>query len=343
MRIARMISCLVELRGYNDLMTSKRRYIFPAIAIFALISVFLSPSVAANQTSAADFWTADKIKKAEVFDMVFDADSKVGKRVTIKATGKRAGGGGGTSVLGASWTNGGLPLTASGKVFFAIGTSYYQCSGALVTDGSALKSIVLTAGHCVFDNATSSYVTNFIFIPSYDIDAVTISGCSVSVNCWSAKGLEAHSGFTSQTSFTYQATWYDWGFATIDELKGGVLPDGDGTNSFPLLISQLSKSTVVNAFGYPAGGKYSPGKDLVYSSGPIGYDKRNGDKTYSLGSDMTGGASGGPWLSSMASVSPYSGNLSSVNSYKYGNTPNSMYGPKFNGSTNDTYVLALAK
>lgn len=304
----------------------------------APISANAATDLVAAKNDVAAFWTADRIKRAIPFDMVFEPGASVAKRVPAA---KPSGGTGG-SVKGASWNNGGLPLTASGKVFFAVGANYYQCSGALVKDGKNDRSIVLTAGHCVYDNASQAYVTNWIFIPSYDVNRVSISGCSTSNGCWPAVQVYAHSGFTSQTGFTTQATLYDWGFAKITAKKNGVLPDGgstsDGSNSFPIEFSSLPLSSSVSSFGYPAAGKYK-GTDLVYSSGPISFDSGTSNQTYSLVSDMTGGCSGGPWLSSMSTTSPYSGTLSSVNSYKYGTTA-FIYGPKFNSDTQATYLQA---
>lgn len=321
--------------------------LFVSIALLASVVVGYSTTASAAPSEKSDkssFWSSDKLSKAIAFDMVFENGSKIGRRVPVARTASKPTGGTTTSVLGTSWNNGGLPLTATGKVFFAVGASYYQCSGALVRDGKVDRSVVLTAGHCVFDNASSTYVTNWIFIPSYDLAQITISGCSASTNCWAASNIYANDGFTSQTGFTTQATLFDWGFAKITELKNGLLPDGgngstsDGTNSFAISLSGLPTGTLVNAFGYPAAGKYS-GKDLVYSSGIIGFDPYNG-LTYSLASNMTGGASGGPWLSNFGTAAnSYSGTLSSVNSYKYGTTAY-MYGPKFNSETAVTFTLA---
>src|SRR5207247_9606628 len=61
--------------------------------------------------------------------------------------------------------------------------------------------------------------------------------------------------------------------------------------------------------------KYS-GSDLVYSAGAIQYDPYNGNQTYALGSDLTGGSSGGPWLTSFT-ASTGVGTLTSLNSYIY--------------------------
>lgn len=300
----------------------------------------------ANASAGLDhaaFWTSDKINNAIAFDMVFDAGSTVGRRVPAART---VGGTTTSGTLGTRWTSGGLAAAATGKVFFAIGTSYYQCSGSLIKDGKADRAIVLTAGHCVFDNASRAYVTNFIFIPNYDLAAVAIGGCTTSTNCWAAARLSANDGFTSQTSFTSQATWFDWGFATIFDLKNGLLPDGgngvsaDGTNSFAIAFSAMSKGTSVYAFGYPAATPYN-GQYLIYSNGSLFLDSNNANKTYGLASDMTGGASGGPWFSNFTATSGGAGAIAqSLNSYKYG-TKKYMYGPIFNSATAATYNAAV--
>ena len=319
-----------------------RKLSISLLAAFLLTSTLTAVPSTANpkgspNVNAVGFWNSEKINNAIAFDMVFEQGAKSAKRVpSAKGTGKPAPRST-SNVLGNSWTKGGLPLTASGKVFFSIGTLTYQCSGALVQDGDINFAIVLTAGHCVYDNA-SGYVQNWIFIPSYDIDQVSSSGCSASTNCWQAERIIAHSGFTTETSFTTQATRYDWGFAKITQRKNGALPDGDGTNAFPANFNSLSANTLVNSFGYPAAGKYN-GRDLVYSSGALTFDSRNGNQTYALASDMTAGCSGGPWLSLLQNKTPYNGVLVSVNSYKYGTTT-FIYGPKFSSETQSTFDQA---
>lgn len=323
--------------------------VLPILAVISSLAFGFSSASAAQslpnpKVDASTFWTAERINKAIAFDMVFQKGAKSAVRVPVLKGAAKPSGGSTTSVLGASWNSLGLPLTASGKVFFAIGTGLYQCSGALVRDGLTDRSIVLTAGHCIYDNASQKYVTSWIFIPSYDVNRVSASGCSTSTNCWPADNLFAHSGFTGQTSFSSTATLYDWGFAKITTLKNSKLPDGgdgttlDGTNSFPFSFNNFASGTQVSSFGYPAAGKYN-GTDLVYSSGKLSFDSSNGNNTYKLASDMTGGCSGGPWLSGMQTSGQYSGTLSSVNSYKYGTTT-FIYGPKFNSATESTYSLA---
>jgi hypothetical protein len=91
------------------------------------------------------------------------------------------------------------------------------------------------------------------------------------------------------------------------------------------------------AFGYPAAGIHS-GIDLVYCLGPIGQDRLNGNATWQLPCNMTGGASGGPWLKGM---DPHGdgGQLGSLNSYGYSGKK-FMYGPKFNSDTQAVHLAA---
>ena len=52
-----------------------------------------------------------------------------------------------------------LPKTASGKVFFTMAGTRYVCSGAVVNDGRAAYSLVLTAGHCTYDETGAAFAT----------------------------------------------------------------------------------------------------------------------------------------------------------------------------------------
>ena len=89
------------------------------------------------------------------------------------------------------------------------------------------------------------------------------------------------------------------------------------------------------AFGYPAAGKYR-GKDLVYCAGNIFTDPYASNQTLGMTCNMTGGSSGGPWLSAFEGTNPA---LSSLNSYGRQGLPN-MYGPKFNANTEAVYNAA---
>lgn len=333
------------------------------LATLALIcsSLVGTSSATANSASkslrndAASFWTAKRINEAIAFDMVFEKGSKVAKRVPVAREARRPGGGGGgsgsTSIIGASWNNNGLPLTASGKVFFTFGSGYYQCSGSLVKDSDPDFAIVLTAAHCMFEHNKDSsgnsipggeLASNWIFVPSYDVAQVTLTGClGDDPKCYSTSLLSVRDEYKEEAGFTMRATQFDWGFAKITQERSGLLPDETtidevygGSNAFPISDAAMVAPKEANSFGYPAAGKYK-GNDLVYSRGPISFDANNFNLTYALASDMTGGCSGGPWLSDLNPTLEYTGFLRSVNSYKYGTTK-FIYGPIFSNKTLET-------
>jgi hypothetical protein len=55
--------------------------------------------------------------------------------------------------------------------------------------------------------------------------------------------------------------------------------------------------------------------------------------------DMTGGSSGGPWVSSSTTTVGFTAQLRSLNSYGYSGD-DSMYGPIFNSKTTATFNAA---
>ena len=313
----------------------KSRSINKVLFVAFIASILIaSPSFAGSNPNgktpnenAIGYWTQDRLDNALTRDFEFEPGANSGKLVSL---GKPSRGGGGTTtaVTGSNWTKGGKPLNSTGKVFFTMGGTNYVCSGALANENVSGRSVVLTAGHCVWDNATSSWATNFIFIPAYDSNPV--NNCSTTPGrCLVASALTASSGFTTQTSFTTQATLNDWGFAVVTE---STQP------GFNLAINSLASSNTVYAFGYPAASPYN-GSKLIYCAGPISADSKNGGLTWGLGCNMTGGASGGPWLGSF-NTSTNDGNLASLNSYKYNNDSTKMYGPKFNAATQSAFLLA---
>ena len=312
---------------------------------FTAIALILSNSSLATAESknspsqnAKGYWDDKNLNDAVPIELVMDEKTKVGK---IEKMAKRGGGSSTSSNIGSSWTKGGLPLTATGKVFFTMGTGRYVCSGALVTDNDPERAIVLTAGHCAFDYATG-LVTNWMFYP--DFDSNPNPTCSTG-RCFYASSLVVQPEFMSAGSFNTQAVQHDWAFAVIKKnylSNGTVLPDTFpvNPNSFELNEFGFTKTNDVSyAFGYPAASPYG-GNDLVYAFGPIGTDSLTSNTTWSMGSNLTGGSSGGPWLSGF-NTSTYVGKLSSVNSYKYDRDKNKMYGPKFNSKTRDSFNLAL--
>jgi len=269
-------------------MKNKLKPLVITAALFAVLATTQVANAAGNSenvpnANAKGYWDEEKIKNAIPIELIVDEKTKTGR---IETMAKPSGGSKTTSNSGASWNSDGLPLTATGKVFFSQGAGNYICSGALVNDGLVDRAIVLTAGHCVYD-AITGYATNWMFIPNYDTNPT--QSCEIRpAGCWYASNLVARA---KQTSY---------------------------------------------AFGYPAATPYS-GNDLVFANGPILVDSNY--QTWGMTSKMTGGSSGGPWLSNFNTTTK-SGNLSSLNSYKYNRDTTRMYGPRFSSKTQATFDTA---
>ncbi len=253
------------------------------------------------------------------------------------ARGHRRKPGGGSGVIGASWTRGGAILHASGKVYFEMAGSAWVCSGTAARDTRTGYSLVLTAGHCAYDETNGGFATNWLFIPEFD-SAPTFTCASTTWGCWTAQALVVDSGYATAGSFNTQATVNDFAFAVVGPGgKSGTAQLDASVGSLPIAFGGVSSGNLLYAFGYPAAGKYQ-GNDLTYCAGPISQDSLNQNLTWGMSCDMTGGASGGPWLTSF-DESTGSGTLSSLNSYGYSGIK-VMYGPKFNTSTQAVYTAA---
>jgi len=294
----------------------------------------------AGHARVVKYWTPARLANAEPRDFVktkrgFVPAARGGdKGKPPKDPGDGGGGGGTTTVTGASWTAGGPALKGTGKVFFTMDGSNYVCSGATANDkGRSSYSLVLTAGHCAYDETNGAFATNWMFIPQYDSAPTRTCGATAQ-GCWTAVGLVVHNGYASAGGFNTQAIRHDWAFAVVGNgSQGGQLdvrvPD------FPIAFD--AKSEARHAFGYPAAGQYL-GNDLVYCAGNVISDSALGNDTWGLHCDMTPGSSGGPWFKTFDTTAM----LNSVNSYKYngGKKKKYMFGPKFDLKTKDVYDAA---
>ncbi len=192
-----------------------------ALVVAAALTAALAPAALATAAAPAKadhakaehdrivaYWTPERMKAAKPRDFVRQKDGSF----TLAPTPKAKPGGGTTSTVisstsGASWINGGEVLTRTGKVYFSLGGLNYQCSGSVASDGvQGGKSIVLTAAHCVFDNETGVWAANWTFIPAFDNNPdTTTAGCTApktTYGCWTAERLVAHSGFTTESTYS---------------------------------------------------------------------------------------------------------------------------------------------
>lgn len=323
-------------------MRSRRRIsLFAAVVLVALPALAAPAAAADPERSQHDrvvaYWTPERMQSATPRGFTYQQGRFV---PSAKPPGAGGGGGGGSStVTGAQWPDfKGKIYYATGRVYFTLSSGNYICSGAVATEGNSGRSIVLTAAHCAYDGQAGGFATNWMFIPEFDTNP-TYTCANTVHGCWTATALVVHRGFANETGFTANATLHDWAFAVVE--SGGKLnAQLDATvGSFPIAFTSYAQNTKMHATGYPAGGKYSPGYELIYCSGPVAFDNWNANRTYKLGCNMTGGSSGGPWLTSFDGTGD-TGVLSSVNSYTYSGVK-AMHGPKFDSKTQATWNAAL--
>lgn len=221
------------------------------------------------------------------------------------------------------------PLRTNGKLFFSQNGSDFVCSGTSLTSGTGgNRRIAWTAGHCLHDgsniNLFPHWSTNVLFCPAYSNGSVGPWGC------WSWLTEVTPTGWFSSGNFKV-----DYGLimtANTSTYGYGRLGDTVGTQG---LATSVADPNEFWSMGYPAASPYN-GNDLIWTtSSEAVIDDPNaawtGPLPMGLGSDETGGSSGGAWLWSAKLGSP--GFVNSNNDYKYIAQPNAMYGPWYDSNT----------
>ncbi|HXG26947.1 MAG TPA: hypothetical protein VNL94_08895 [Candidatus Binatia bacterium] len=314
-----------------------------SIVLAAFAVTLLAPAAVGARGPVADarseqdriiaYWTPARIAAAKWKGYVIDGRGRMTPNAKPPGTGgggKPGGGGSGAAVKGASWTGNGAVEERVGRILFSSGGSDWICSGTVVNDASTGNgySVILTAGHCVFDGA-DGWSYNFLFMPDFDDDPNYTCAQRV-LGCWTATRLAANSDFVPSGFGPDAALRVDYGFALVGAgSKGGQLDATVG--GYDLKTSGVSLSDTQWAFGYPAEGKYK-GKDLIYCKGSTVNDPYDVG-TWGMACNMNGGSSGGGWLWGTTNPADGSGQLSSVNSYGYSGLTY-MFGPRFNAETN---------
>lgn len=248
----------------------------------------------AEQQRVIDYWTPERMRSAIPREMVIQPRAKPGGGSSAEAVRVPA-------------------QPEHGKVFFSMNGSNYVCSGTAT--GSSNGDVVTTAGHCV-NEGPGDYATNFAFVPAYD-------NGSRPYGTWAAEALLTTSQWAASGDFNH-----DVGFAVMAEQGGQSLTTVTG--SFPIAFN-LGYGLKFDAYGYPAAGKYN-GAYLYRCSGTAGVDTLGSSTDHRLACSMTGGSSGGGWITG--------GKLNSVNSFGYRGEQDAMYGPYFGNTEQSVYNAA---
>ncbi|MGW2563940.1 peptidase [Streptomyces sp. NPDC001514] len=280
---------------------------------------------AAGQQKAAAFWTADRMRSATPLDLHLGASAlkslkapkPAGAATTVAPT-PAAIGPTAFPQAGGPWTGGGAVVKTSGRVFFTFQGRTASCTGNAVTSQNA--STVITAGHCV--KYQGSWHTNWVFVPAYN------------------NGQAPYGQWTATKTLTtpqWEASEdinYDVGAAVVAPLNGQKLTSVTGAQGIQF---NGGYNKQMYAFGFPAASPYD-GTKLIYCSGNSSRDFLF-SQDHSLGCNMTGGSSGGPWFTGFSETAG-TGLQVSVNSFGYTFLPNRMFGPYFGNDAKALYDKA---
>lgn len=275
-------------------------------------------------TGATAYWTPERMRDAVQLDKIQLSrpagfgDVFSGAPLKVDPTPIGAGPG---DVTGESWTDGGAVTHTAGRVFFTFDGKDSSCSANAVTSDN--RSTVITAGHCV--KYHGSWHSNWVFVPGYHNGEEPFGE-------WPAESLHTTPQWKNGEDINY-----DIGAAVVRPVGGHRLTDVVGGQG---IAFNQPRGQRTYAFGYPAAKPYD-GSKLVYCAGTT-FEDILFSNDQGLGCDMTGGASGGPWLTGF---DPQTGTgvQNSVNSFSYLFLPNVLFGPPFGDAARELYQTAQSQ
>jgi hypothetical protein len=253
------------------------------------------------------YWTAERMRQAVPIER--------GSRPVPAAKPAK---GGGTSAGVSSEVP--LPYPSTyGKVFFTSNSGVnYVCSGSAVV--SANESVVWTAGHCV-NEGPGAFYKNFLFVPAYR-DGVAPYG--------------KFAGSTLLTTSGWQASgqWgVDVGAAVVGKNASGQTLS-QAVAEAPLVFD-APRNQAYRLYGYPAAKKFSGQRMRVCETSWLMDDASATPAAMGASCDMTGGSSGGAWVTS-------TGAIASVVSYGYSSLRNVLFGPHLEAEAQSLYSTAAS-
>lgn len=208
------------------------------------------------------------------------------------------------------------PWWNCGKLFFTTNAGNYTGSASFVGN----NRILLTAAHCIADSQTQELYRNFLFYRAYDWNGWTQQGQRVTIYCQ----------YIWTNWFGSDPYPWDYGFMKTNEVSGAGY----------LGLALSAPYQDVTAVGYPS--NYGNTMQMYAAAGritsrPPGLVEMNGNL-------MGHGCSGGPWIAKVnPNYDPQSNIATGLNSFKYNQASDLMYGPLFTQSTLDLYNWVLSR
>jgi hypothetical protein len=256
----------------------------------------------------------------------------------VDTSADQPGGGTGPEVtVNAEWSTGGAVQTAAGRLYFEMPDhrnlrtwSGYVCSGTVVRDEAADRSVILTAAHCVFDDVHKTFARNVLFIPNQaGGGSPTDADCTNDpIGCWAPAFGVVDEDWTTR-SFPDNVAW-DYAYYVVPGTAAhrGALASSDSledaAGALPVQFDAPATG-LTHALGY----SHRDDPHFMYCAEEM--TTRSSDNWWLPNCGLSGGASGGPWVQPMDTGSG-TGPIVSVNSWGYLDRPG-MAGPKLSGSS----------
>ncbi|GGY25771.1 trypsin-like serine peptidase [Streptomyces djakartensis] len=202
-------------------------------------------------------------------------------------------------------------VPTAGKVFFDSPKGSAVCSATVVKDPAhpGKSNLVWTAGHCVHAGKKGGWYRNIAFVPSYNDDGRPVAE------------LE---NATREDVAPYGVWWGDWAQTSDQWIEQGGSTGGDGApydfavihvtpekgsggrsleetvgSALPVEFNApaVPKVKSLTAIGYPAAPPYDGQKLYRCQDRPVRLSLAASEPTmYRIGCTMTGGSSGGGWV-----------------------------------------------
>lgn len=209
-----------------------------------------------------------------------------------------------------------------------------------MTDGVSGRSIIITAAHCVYDDADSSFARNVLFIPNQDqtSGSGTDSNCfNDPVGCWAPDFGVVEENWTTSV-FPNNIPW-DYAYYVVGDAGSHSGNGADGALDTIVGAFDIDFLTPYVNDGDPAEGSldwthalgYSYSEDPFFMYCAEDMTIEGTDNWWLPSCQLSGGSSGGPWIQPM-NENTGSGPIISVNSWGY-TTSDGMAGPFLSGTT----------
>ncbi|CAF1624662.1 unnamed protein product [Rotaria sp. Silwood1] len=174
------------------------------------------------------------------------------------------------------------------------------CSASVVTAPS--KSLVATAAHCLFDDSTRTWHTNWIFVPAYNKRAAPLG-------IWPARYVTILNAYAPSSASSKNSN-YDVGFVVVSPVNTRKIAQVTGSQGIKF---NAPRNQLTYSAGYP--GNIANGETMSSCTfqttaprcGPSGYVGQ------ALRCSMTQGCSSGPWIVDFIGATGLAGNMLKIN------------------------------